>query len=249
MWLSPCARGAEFSQDAILVYEVSPSCAVLAVCDGVGGQQYGDLASRGTLTAIAAMLDRLKAAASGGQEPSPTVLRATILDAIDAANELVMRIGAGAATTLALVDVLAGRCRSYHVGDSGVLHFDRRGDIKRRTFGHGPVGARLVAGLVSEEEARELPDANIVHNVIGDPGLRTEVGTDVALIEGDSLLVASDGLLDHMTTAEIVAALRVSDAVDGVAKSAAVADERMRHSDWGHLDDLSICLARPLRSR
>ena len=237
----------EVSEDALLVYELGPSSAVIAVCDGVGGQAHGDRASRGTLRKLAEALDPLRELADAGEMSDASQVRTVILDAIEDANSTVLRIGSGAATTLALVDCIDGVCRSYHVGDSGVLHFDRRGDLKRRTFGHGPAGARLAAGLVTEEEARELPDANIVHNVIGDEALRVEVGAPLKISASDSVLVASDGLLDHMTSVELAEMLSTGDGSAAVAACVETSLDRMHHSDWGHADDLSMCLIRPLK--
>ena len=67
---------------------------VLAVADGMGGGPDGDRASA---EAISALAERLATPGEG--------VRGQILDAFEDANQRVLRLGGGAATTLSVVEI------------------------------------------------------------------------------------------------------------------------------------------------
>jgi PPM family protein phosphatase len=135
-------------------------------------------------------------------------LQTSILDGIGKANESVLSMGTGAATTLAVAELAGGQVRAYNVGDSEVMVFGQRGRLKLRTLSHSPVGFALQAGLVGHEEALHHEDRHLVSNFVGSRDMRIEVGSALRLGALDTVLVCSDGLVDNLRLAEIAAIMR-----------------------------------------
>lgn len=198
-WSAP-RPGATRSEDALLVLPVGEDSAVLAIADGMGGIPGGGTAAARAIAALgAAVEDGLAAGLS---------LQASILDGIGKANESVLSMGTGAATTLAVAELAAGQVRAYNVGDSEVLVFGQRGRLKLRTISHSPVGFALQAGLVDHEEALHHEDRHLVSNFVGSRDMRIEVGSTLRLAAMDTVVVCSDGLVDNLRLAEIAAIMR-----------------------------------------
>jgi serine/threonine protein phosphatase PrpC len=198
-WAAP-RPGAASSEDAVLVLPLGPDSAVLAIADGMGGLPGGGAAAA---RAIAALATSVEEGLAGGLP-----LQTTILDGIGKANESVLAMGTGAATTLAVAELAGGQVRAYNVGDSEVMVFGQRGLLKLRTISHSPVGFALQAGLVGHEEALHHEDRHLVSNFVGSRDMRIEVGSALRLGALDTVLVCSDGLVDNLRLAEISAIMR-----------------------------------------
>jgi serine/threonine protein phosphatase PrpC len=173
---------------------------VLAIADGVGGQALGDEAAKITLDIIA------NEVVSGTQ--SGQVTREAILSGFDCANQAVLELGGGAATTLVVAEIQGRTLRTYHVGDSGILAFSSRGSVRLQTIAHSPVGYALESGLMDEREAMDHEDRHLVSNVIGDPSMHVGVSGEIGLALQDTVVLASDGLFDNLFTEEVVGTLR-----------------------------------------
>lgn len=188
------------NEDAALVIPFNGHAGVLAVADGLGGERAGEQASR---TALEELMASIRAA--DHDEPS---LRTAILNGFENANRAVCALGIGAATTLIVTEIQGRTIRSYHVGDSMMLVVGQRGKIKLQTISHSPVGYAVEAGLLDEAEAMHHEDRHVVSNMLGSPNMRIELGSTIELAPCDTLLLASDGLSDNLTTEEIVARIR-----------------------------------------
>lgn len=192
------------SEDAAAILQADADTWVLAVADGVGGQPGGRHASALALRE----LDRAIAEAPRDSD-NGSWLRSAIIDGIERANRAVLDLGTGAGTTLAVAEIGPGYVRPYHVGDSAVLLVGQRGRVKLQTTPHSPVGFAVEAGLLEEHEAMHHELLHIISNVIGDPEMRIEIGSELAMAERDTLVVASDGLLDNLFADEIRDLVRV----------------------------------------
>ena len=217
-WTAPRA-GREKSEDALLALPLDERSAVLAVADGMGGLPGGGAAAACAIATLAEVVEREHAA--GGS------LQAAILDGIARANEAVLALANGSATTLVVAEISGNRARAYNIGDSEVMVIGQRGRLKLRTLSHSPVGFALQAGLVDAEEALHHEDRHLVSNFIGSRDMRIEVGSAVQLGARDTVLVCSDGLVDNLRLQEIVAALRAGPLDGGVWRLAERALARM----------------------
>ncbi|MFU8894776.1 MAG: PP2C family protein-serine/threonine phosphatase [Gammaproteobacteria bacterium] len=199
VWAAPRPGGGR-SEDALLALPLGADSAVLAVADGIGGVPGGSAAATRAIRALAAALEEGFAA---GQS-----LQSAILEGIGRANDSVLSMGTGAATTLAVAELAGGRVRAYNVGDSEVMVFGQRGRLKLQTLSHSPVGFAVQAGLVNREEALHHEDRHVVSNFVGSRDMRIEVGSALRLAAMDTVVVCSDGLVDNLRLAEISAIMR-----------------------------------------
>jgi PPM family protein phosphatase len=198
-WAAPRPGGTR-SEDALLMLPVGADGAVLAIADGMGGLPGGGTAAARAITALGAAVEEGLAAGLS--------LQASILDGIGKANESVLSMGTGAATTLAVAELAGRQVRAYNVGDSEVMVFGQRGRLKLRTISHSPVGFAVQAGLVNHEEALHHEDRHLVSNFVGSRDMRIEVGSTLRLGAMDTVVVCSDGLVDNLRLAEIAAIMR-----------------------------------------
>jgi len=198
-WAAPRPGGTR-SEDALLVLPVGKDSAVLAIADGMGGIPGGGTAAARAIAALGAAVEEGLAAGM--------TLQSSILDGIGKANDSVLSMATGAATTLAVAELAGGQVRAYNIGDSEVMVFGQRGRLKLRTISHSPVGFALQAGLVDHEEALHHEDRHLVSNFVGSRDMRIEVGSTLRLGAMDTVIVCSDGLVDNLRLAEIAAIMR-----------------------------------------
>jgi PPM family protein phosphatase len=235
------------NEDVAAALPVSAAHGVLAVADGLGGHAGGERASR---LAIETIQRTIHVATELSDDPNEVdSLRPAILDGIEGANDVVRRLGTGAATTLVLVEIRDRVIRPYHVGDSAILLVGQRGKLKFQTIAHSPIGYAVEAGLIDEKDAIHHDQRHMISNVIGSPEMRIEIGPAIPLAARDTLVLASDGLLDNLLPAEIVEIVRTGPLDKAVNQLVAVATGRMNaaggSSDPSKPDDLTVIAFRP----
>ena len=227
------------NEDAAAVIFQGPDDAVLLVADGVGGQPAGQQASEVTLHILR---DALEDASRKGVET-----RDAILNGIEAANEAVIGLGSGAATTLAVVEIRENIVRPYHIGDSMIIVTGQRGRLKLQTISHSPVGYAVEAGFLDEEEAIHHDERHLVSNVIGNVDMRIEIGSAIELAQKDTLILATDGLFDNLSVTEIIEIIRkgrLKPAADRLARSCIRRMSGEPADRPGKPDDLTFILFR-----
>jgi PPM family protein phosphatase len=228
------------NEDAAAVIPIGDQALVLAVADGVGGTPAGREASTAAVQTLRWML--------AGRTPDPGGFRSAILDAVEEANRTVIALSRGAATTLVVGEVFSRQLRSYHVGDSELIAVGQRGRVKARVVPHSPTGFAVEAGLLDAEEAIQHDQRHVLFNVIGSPDMRVEIGTALRIADRDTVLLASDGLLDNLYLDEIIDAIRVGPLPDAADRLVRAARDRMAGLGNGELpckpDDLTIILYR-----
>jgi serine/threonine protein phosphatase PrpC len=232
------------NEDAAALIPIDDDSAILAVADGVGGSALGDAASR-----IA--IESLREAVPGNLDPRAQ-LRTAILNGMEAANQAILGLGSGAATTLVVAEVTQDTIRPYHVGDSLMLLIGGRGKLKLQTIPHSPVGYGVEAGLLDEAEAMHHDERHVVSNVVGCVEMRIEIGPTIKLSPRDTLLLATDGLADNLHVGEISDGLRTGRLQRAAQQLAADASYRMLHPSNDHPskpDDLTFVAFRPCRRR
>jgi len=234
------------NEDVAALWPAGPGRGVLAVADGLGGHAGGERASR---TAIEQIQNSLhKTLTPSDQEPPADRLRGAILNGIESANQAVRGIGTGAATTLALVEIQDRTIRPYHVGDSVILLTGQRGKLKMQTISHSPIGYAVESGLMQEEDAIHHEARHVISNVIGSEQMRIEMGPPIEMAARDTLVVASDGLLDNLLPTEIVEFVRSGPLDEAVGAMVAEARRRMGNQEGNEPckpDDRTVIAYRP----
>jgi len=227
-------RQRDHNEDSVLVAPTS-SGRLLAVADGMGGHNAGDVASA---AALAAFVDGLGETLADA-DPATALERSA-----GAADERVRekaaedpgREGMGTTLVAALVGdesatvVNVGDSRAYSVADDA---------IEQVTVDHSLVQELVDAGEITEAEAETHPQRNVVSQALGasetiDPDSFTvEFGTD------ETLLLCSDGLTEEVTASsirEVIAGSRsVEDAADELIATA---------NENGGSDNVSVVLGR-----
>jgi len=210
------------NEDSIAVIPGGEKGGVLAVADGVGGLPGGAHASSLALGQVAEAV----AHAAGNGRP----LRDAILDGIEGANEELLRREVGA-TTLALAEIKGGVFRPYHVGDSVILLVGPDGDLRMRTVAHSPVGYALEAGALDEWDAMHHQSLHLIANVMGSDLMRVEIGYPVRLRPGETIVIASDGVLDNLHSTEIARCFAHRALEAATQQLIAQCERRMRGAD------------------
>ena len=227
------------NEDTVAIIPYGPAAAVLVVADGAGGLPAG---KRASLTAVTALGDSLHTAMD-----RTTLLRTAVLNGIEAANDAVLALANGSATTMTVITIEGLQARSYQVGDSEAIIVGQRGCIKLQTTAHSPTGFAVEAGFLDERDALHHKDRHLVSNFLGTSEMRIDVGATVELRPRDTVIVASDGLMDNVHTAEIVECIRKGPLADTVTGAVSLADQRMRKALTGEPskpDDLSLIVFR-----
>jgi serine/threonine protein phosphatase PrpC len=228
------------NEDSAAIVPVDGEYLVLIVADGVGGMAAAQKASNLTIQTIRSALKKV-------DEVSGRQLRSAIMDGIEAANQAVLALGSGAASTLALAEIGPEYVRTYHVGDSILLMCGQRGSVRFQTTPHSPVGFAMEAGLIDEMEALQHAELNMIFNVIGSTDMRIEVGSEMPMATRDTLLLASDGLTDNVMQEEIVNTIRVGPLDTAILALTDLAQGRMAGEKAGEPskpDDFSAILFR-----
>jgi serine/threonine protein phosphatase PrpC len=229
------------NEDVAALWPTGPDSGILAVADGLGGHAGGERASRLAIEAIQRAVQQQLVPDDG--QAAPEHLRGAILDGIETANRAVRELGTGAATTLALVEIQGRTIRPYHVGDSVILLTGQRGKLKMQTISHSPIGYAVEAGLMEEEDAIHHEARHVISNVIGSDEMRIEIGPSIEMAARDTLLLASDGLLDNLLPNEIVEFIRSGPLEVAVGAMVVEAQQRMagqNGSGPSKPDDLTV---------
>ncbi len=227
------------NQDTVAVVSYGPGAAVLVVADGAGGLPAG---KRASLTAVNTLAESLQVAMD-----QTMLLRTAVLNGIEAANSAVLGMANGSATTLTVVTIEGRQARSYQIGDSQAIVIGQRGLVKLQTTAHSPTGFAVEAGFLDKRDALHHEERYLVSNFIGTPDMRIDIGTVVELDARDTVLVASDGLLDNVHVDEIIECVRKGPLDSALNAVVGLADGRMKNSRSGQPskpDDLSVILFR-----
>jgi PPM family protein phosphatase len=187
------------NQDSFLVREYD----LFAVADGMGGHQGGEVASSLALE----VLDRAHVEAT----------TETLVHAVQTANQAVYERadsdpglkGMGTTlTVLADVDTEDGRRLSIaNVGDSRLYRL-RSDTLEQLTEDHSLVAGLVRQGRITEEEAENHPQRNILTRALGIDEVVAVDSWEVDPVAGDRFLICSDGLFNEVDQNRLVATLR-----------------------------------------
>lgn len=187
------------NEDNLLVSE-----RLFAVADGMGGHSAGEVASQ-------VAVDALRVAFNG----DPTI--DGLVDAVRRANDAVLERAdddpelSGMGTTLTAVALVPGADGEelvvVNVGDSRT-YLLRQGELNQLTEDDSLVGQLVRDGRIEPAEARHHPQRNIITKALGLDG-RLEVDPlQLIPVQGERLLLCSDGLTDEVGEDEIASLLR-----------------------------------------
>jgi serine/threonine-protein kinase len=173
--------------------------AVVVLADGVGGLNYGEVASR---LAVETALKTFREV-TGDQSPQQLIVQM-----FSAANRAVYDKGmedhgkSRMATTLAVVVLRNNEITVGNVGDSRV-YLVRKATIKQLSTDHTYTGMQQKFGLISEQEAKTSENRSILTRSVGhELVIRVDVENST-VFKGDKVVLCSDGLYAHVADSEI----------------------------------------------
>jgi serine/threonine protein phosphatase PrpC len=159
----------------------------------------------------------------------------------------VQNLGNGSDTTLTVITVEGLTVRAYQVGDSEAMVVGQRGLVRLQTTAHSPTGFAVEAGFLDQREALHHAERHLVSNFIGTADMRIDIGAEVDLQARDTIMLASDGLMDNVHFDEIIQRIRVGPLDEAVERLISLAKRRMSGASTGQPskpDDLSLILFR-----
>ena len=189
------------NEDSLLAAE---EFGVFVVADGVGGRKAGELASAITVNTFQSYAPQLKAAVDAFASDSNRETRNGVLHLLDqAANAASRRVyeaatatgRQGMTTTLVAAVIGGGAAFVVHVGDSR-SYLIRDGQLRQLTEDHSMVNELIRTGAMTPDDAATSRYRNVITRAVGlYPTVRTDT-LHVELLDGDRLLLCSDGLSD-----------------------------------------------------
>ena len=185
-----------------LSVDLGPKGALFLVCDGMGGAAAGEVASEMAVESIASTL---QAAEPLERDAFARRLRRAIEDANDRifAQSRDNQNERGMGTTCTAAAVVDGTLVVGQIGDSR-CYVKRGGRLAQITKDQSLAWQLMEAGAMTAEEAKGFEHANIILQALGVQERVEVVMSQVALRQGDVILVSSDGLHGPVNDDEIL---------------------------------------------
>ena len=193
-----------------------PEIYLMVVADGVGGAVGGKVASSVAVRAVIEYLGEAVGCVQDFDVEREQAFLDHLSHAVERGHERLkemFQVQGGPATTLTMVTLIWPRAYVVHVGDSRGYYL-RNGVLKQFTRDQ-TMGDYLVdIGAVTEQHAAKAGLYNVLSSAVGGD-LVPSVGV-VDLMEGDALLLCTDGLTKHVPDDQIAKLL-----ADGSAEASA----------------------------
>jgi serine/threonine protein phosphatase PrpC len=202
-------RRRKINEDSFLV---SPEVNLYAVCDGMGGHNAGEVASKMAIETIAAFIERsgvekeitwpwgLDANLSFDGNRLKTAVRlanAKVFQAADNREELT-----GMGTTV-VASIVSGKAMTIASAGDSRCYLVRGGELKQLTRDDSWVSAALGEGILNSDDVEHHPLRNVITKAVG---ARDSIDLDVVehvFEPGDLVLLCSDGLHGMINDQEI----------------------------------------------
>jgi PPM family protein phosphatase len=232
--LSDAGKGRTANEDSCGHYVESPSTVVFAVADGLGGFDGGAVASA---TAIDVTLKSYR------ESPEEWGTAKRLYRAVQNANIELFNKALSIpelrrmATTLTAAAVEHGTLLAAHVGDCR-LYVARQNRITQISQDHTIVAEQVKRGFMTAESAREHPERSILLRNLGHDLIVSVAKISMPLMQGDRVILCSDGLYNVLRDSEIE---RMSRGLDATAACRTLIDMANQR---GTTDNLTCAIFR-----
>lgn len=230
----------EENQDTVWSEKLSDTACAAVLCDGMGGEKSGGLASQ---MAVDIISKRIKESFS--EMMNRNSVRNLLITAVSAANSIVYETAqreldhSVMGTTCVAVIVFGGCAYIVNVGDSRAYHLFVSGEdecIRQITRDHSHVRELVERGEITEEQAKVHPKRNKITRAIGADSSVTPDYFELDVNDGDMLLLCSDGLTsygDDMDILDICFEVKREDCTEALVRYA--------NNNGGH-DNVSVAV-------
>jgi protein phosphatase len=201
------------NEDRVTALTNSRGNILLVVCDGMGGQNKGDLASSLAINTITTsfksrkgFLNRYFAKLWVGQ-----VIREANKSIYEQSQSNKSYHGMG--TTITLLLIIKDTAILGHVGDSRCYFLRNRREFTQMSEDQTYVGYLLRTGQINQEEALTHPKRHVLMNALG---VYPSASVDVKSFPymGETVLLCSDGLYNNVPVNDIASVLKGEDTVE-----------------------------------
>lgn len=177
--------------------------AAFVICDGVGGQDCGEVASRIVADSIGKSMQKYDLSKPFGYQDFEKVLK-TAYKAIGSTKKGKPEM----ATTMAFICFHSEGVFIAHIGDSRIYHIRPQVGIMHQSNDHSLVYALVHSGNLTPEEAIGHPQSNIITRCIS-PSRNAEYSTATTLqisdVEaGDYFFLCTDGVLHQLDDSDLL---------------------------------------------
>jgi PPM family protein phosphatase len=225
-----------------------PDIAMIAVADGMGGHNAGEVASRLALETIRVFLKKSATADDFtwpfGVDPHLSFAANRLMTSIKIANRRVFRESeerteyTGMGTTVVAAIAEGAKLAFCGVGDSRIYSFDGS-ELRQLTKDDSWVVMLMKESGLDASAFEKHPMRHVLTSVVGARPELDFVVQEIDLVEGQTIMLCTDGLHGALTDTDIVAVLRSEPNLDRAAEtlveSAVKRDGR---------DNVTIALAR-----
>ena len=225
----------ENNQDALEYGTLNDVAQYAVVCDGMGGANGGNIASK---IAVEVIGSRIR---DGYRDnPNPGSPEHLLTSAMATANAGVYDRAqkephlSGMGTTVVAVITYGHTAYISHVGDSR-LYLYRDGNLSQVTRDHSVVQELIESGQITEEEARSHPRKNYITRAIGVVSEEYGEYDELELVSGDRLLLCTDGLTNEVNPVDMsrLLALPAEESTHALIRAAL---------DDGGMDNITVAL-------
>ena len=185
------------NQDSYVIATNEAGDLFAIVCDGIGGNLGGDVASRLAINYFSVAFSN-----TNGFKTS-TAVKKFLREGIQEVNTLIFETGKenpklhGMGTTLCGILLCHAGRFVVNVGDSRAYSFSHNGQFTQLTMDHTLVNDMIMHGELTPEQAKNYPKKNVLTNAIGVwETVRSDI--DTHLEDMDGVLLCSDGLHSYV---------------------------------------------------
>lgn len=210
---------AENQDSFVIEFIESRECLAAVVCDGMGGENAGSIAS--TLASkifISYFVDRIMA--SRAKNPD---MKRHLTNACRKANDIVYSYSCfssnytGMGTTVVAAAIMGNTAVIANVGDSRAYHISRK-KITQITKDHSYVQTLVDKGIITPAQARRHPKKNSIMRALGvDETVECDIFTQ-KMAKGERILLCTDGLTNLIPDDEILKTAQVHKSPEELCK-------------------------------
>lgn len=166
------------------------------VADGMGGHQYGEVASNAAVRIVAGYVMRKFSPYLFSLNPTPPEesLQEIMQAAVREAQKTIQHEAPSSGTTLTAALVLGQQVTIAHVGDSRAYHIHPDGRAEVITRDHSLVKRLEELGHISADEAANYPHRNVLYRALGQGDILEPDIFTVTFPQTGYLMLCSDGL-------------------------------------------------------
>lgn len=204
----------QYNQDR-LAYSYSKDALLLVVADGMGGHRHGEIAAQLAVTTMTDAFQRLAVPTLSSPAKFLIDHMQQIHDMIDQLTQERELIESPRTTIVAAV-VQRGVLYCAHVGDSRLYHF-RDGHLLYRTEDHSIVQSLYSKGIINKDDMSTHPYRHKVYSCLGgDVPPKIDLSDRHELVEGDTILLCTDGVWGAVTDEQIKRILNSTSITEGI---------------------------------